>query len=86
MISEKDISKLISRIVAVVATKQDVKKLEERVDMLDEKFDRQLVLLDGLVGTVHDMRIEYAGVSTQLTRHDTWIGQLADTVQMKLEW
>ena len=76
----------IARLVSVVATKEDVKHLEGRIDAIDEKFDRQLVLLDKLIGRVEDMRIEYAAVSTQLSRHEEWIKQLAAKANIKLEY
>lgn len=79
MLTEKDISTLISRVVAVVATKTDVARIEE-------KFDRQLVLLDKLIERVDTMRLEYAAVSNQLSRHEEWIKKIAEKAGVKLEY
>jgi hypothetical protein len=83
---EQDIFALTSRLVAVVATKEDVKRLEHRIDLLDEKFDKQLVLLDKLIAKVDAMTLEYAAVSTQLSRHEEWIKKLAEKAGVKLEY
>lgn len=53
---------------------------------MNEKFDRQLVLLDKLVGAVDAMRLEYAAVSAQLTRHEEWIKKLAEKAGVTLEY
>ncbi|HUZ17972.1 MAG TPA: hypothetical protein VMV68_06270 [Spirochaetia bacterium] len=86
MLTEKDISTVVARVVAVVATKEDVAEIREEVAELNEKFDRQLVLLDKLVGAVDAMRLEYAAVSAQLTRHEEWIKKLAEKAGVTLEY
>ncbi len=86
MISEKDISQIVSRVVAVVATKEDVAELREDINALTGKFDKQLVLLDKLIERVDAMRLEYAAVSTQLSRHEEWIKLLAEKTGLKLEY
>jgi len=48
MLTEKDISTIVARVVAVVATKEDVAEIREDVAEINEKFDRQMVLLDRL--------------------------------------
>lgn len=86
MISEKDISQIVSRVVAAVATKEDVAELREDINVLNEKFDRQLILLDKLIERVDAMRLEYAAVSTQLSRHEEWIKEIAKKAGIKLEY
>jgi len=58
----------------------------ERISGLDEKLDRHLVLLDKLVEKVDAMRLEYAAVSTQLSRHEEWIKKLAEKAGVALEY
>jgi len=114
MLTEKDISTIVSRVSEKVATKADIATLgkrlgsvekglsghdltfirieqkidevHERLDSLDEKFDRQLVLLDKLIEKVDAMTLEYAAVSTQLSRHEEWIKQLAEKAGLKLAY
>ena len=86
MISEKEISQIVSRVAAVVATKEDVAELREDINALNEKFDRQLTLLDKLIDRIEAMRLEYAAVSTQLSRHEEWIKALAQKAGVKLEY
>ena len=86
MISEKDISQIVSRVVAVVATKEDVAELREDINALTGKFDKQDQLLDKLIERVDAMRLEYAAVSTQLSRHEEWIKLLAEKTGLKLEY
>ena len=86
MLIEQDISTVVARVVAVVATKEDIAEIKETFADLDEKYDRQLVLLDKLVGKVDAMRLEYAAVLTQLSRHEGWIKQLAEKAGISLEY
>jgi hypothetical protein len=76
----------ITRIVAVVATKEDVNRLDERVASLEENLNRFITASDKFVGGFHDLRLEYAAVSGQLTRHEEWIQKLADKAGVKLEF
>lgn len=86
MLTEKDISTLIARVVAVVATKEDVADVQRRFSELDEKYDKQLVLLDRLIDRVDAMHMEYTAVSTQLSRHEEWIKKIAEKAGVKLEY
>lgn len=86
MLTEKDISTVVARVVAVVATKEDVAEMREDIAELNEKFDKQLVLLDKLIGRVDAMHLEYTAVSTQLSRHEEWIKQIAAKAGVKLEY
>ena len=86
MLTEKDISTVVARVVAVVATKEDVAEIKQEVAEINEKFDRQLVLLDRLVAAVDAMRLEYAAVSAQLSRHEEWIKKLAEKAGVSLDY
>ncbi len=77
---------LVARVVAVITTKEDIAEIKETFADLDEKYDRQLVLLDKLVGKVDARRLEHAAVSTQLSRHEGWIKQLAEKAGISLEY
>ena len=76
----------LARIIAVVATKQDVQRIEERLDDLEENLNRFVAASEKFTGAFHDLKTEYAAVSTQLSRHEAWIKRLADKAGIALEY
>ncbi len=80
MLTDKD----INRIIAVVATKQDVRELGERIDKLEDIQKRILSALDRLATAIEKQNLEYAGISMQLSRHERWIQQIAKQAKVKL--
>ncbi len=73
MLTDKD----IDRLLAVVATKQDVARLEERTERIEDILSQVLTALDRLAKSIDDLTLEYAAVKTQLSRHEKWIRQIA---------
>ena len=71
--------------LGVMHVQRQVAETNERMSVFETKLDQHLVLLDKLVAKVDAMRIEYAAVSTQLTRHDAWIKKIAEKVGVALE-
>ena len=80
MLTDKD----IDRIIAVVATKQDVREVGERIDRLEDIQKRILSALDRLATAIEKQNLEYAGISIQLSRHERWIQQIAKQAKVKL--
>ena len=80
MLTDKD----INRIIAVVATKEDVHRLEERIDRLESTMQRVLQALDRLATEFEKLNIEYAAMSEQLSRHERWIREIAKQAKVKL--
>ena len=80
MLTDKD----INRIIAVVATKQDVRELGERIDKLEDIQKRILSALDRLATAIEKQNLEYAGISIQLSRHERWIREIAKQAKVKL--
>lgn len=76
----------IARIVAVVATKEDVRHIEERLGTLEENLNRFVNASEKFTGAFHDLKLEYGAVSTQLSRHEEWIKELAKKAGVKLEY
>ena len=76
----------IAKIIAVVATKDDLKRLEHRFDALEGTLNQLTTAIQKLAGNVEDLRLEYAAVSTQLSRHEEWIKKLAEKAGVKLEF
>jgi len=81
MLTSEDIQKLMQ----VLATKQDVQDLRDDVASLRESVQGLTTAVDGLVGAIENLRLEYAAISTQLSRHEKWIKQIAEKAGVKLE-
>ena len=39
---------------------------------------------DSIAKSISDLRLEYAAISTQLSRHERWIKEIAEKVGLKL--
>ncbi len=76
----------LARIVAVVATKDDIRRIEERLSTLEENLNRFVTASEKFTGGFHDLKLEYAAVSTQLSRHEEWIKKLAEKSGVALEY
>lgn len=76
----------IARIVSVVATKEDIRHLDERISSLEENLNRFVTASEKFTGAFQDLKLEYAAVSTQLSRHEEWIKQIAEKSGVKLEY
>lgn len=86
MLTEKDISNVVARVVAVVATKEDIQRIEERLSSLEENLNRFVTASEKFTGAFQDLKVEYAAVSTQLSRHEAWIKKLAEKAGIALDY
>jgi len=82
MLTEEDIKKLLE----VLATKKDIGELKQDIDGLRETVQTLVVSVDKLVKAVSDLKTEYSAIANQLSRHDKWIHQLAEKLNIKLEY
>ncbi|MBI4133414.1 hypothetical protein HY478_02260 [Candidatus Uhrbacteria bacterium] len=80
-LTNKDIDKLL----AVLATKQDVSEIREEMQEMKESLNRLIIAVDRLASTVDKLLLEYAAISSQLTRHEKWIRQIAKQAGVRLE-
>ena len=84
----REIDAKLDRVINAMATTENVKRIETRIDALEEKFDRRfhdvMVALDGLVKVVTDMQREYAAISAKLARYEEWFKILAKKTGVKL--
>ena len=80
MLDDKDINKLVS----VLASKKDVEEIKSDLGDLKELVQGLIVSSDSLAKTISDLTLEYAAISTQLSRHDRWIKQIAEKVGLTL--
>ena len=80
MLDDKDIDKLTS----VLASKTDVVKIKQDLTDLKELVQGLIVESDSLAKSISDLTLEYAAISTQLSRHDRWIKKIAEKVGLHL--
>jgi predicted nucleic acid-binding Zn-ribbon protein len=81
MLTDQDIDKLTS----VLASKNDVKEIRENMADLKELVQGLIISSDNLANAMSNLKVEYAAISTQLSRHELWIKQIAEKVGLKLE-
>jgi len=80
MLTDKD----IDRIMAVMASKQDVRNLEDRMVRVEDTLGRVVTGLDRLATAVENINFENAATDAKLSRHDRWVHELAAKTQVKL--
>lgn len=81
MLEDIDIDKLTS----VLASKIDVMEIKQDLTDLKELVQGLIVVSDSLAKSISDLTLEYAAISTQLSRHDRWIRQIAEKVGLNLK-
>ena len=80
MLNDQDINKLTS----VLASKKDVEEIKSDLGDLKELVQGLIVASDSIAKSIGELTLEYAAISTQLSRHDRWIKQIAEKVGLKL--
>jgi hypothetical protein len=80
MLNDQDINKLTS----VLASKKDVEEIRSDLGDLKELVQGLIVSNDSIAKSISDLRLEYVAISTQLSRHDRWIKQIAEKVGLNL--
>jgi hypothetical protein len=80
------VDKQFTRMIAVMATKNDIRQLSERMDGFGEDLSKVLVAVDRLSIPLEDLRLEYVAVSEQLSRHERWHHQVADKLGIRLKY
>jgi predicted nucleic acid-binding Zn-ribbon protein len=80
MLNNEDINKLTS----VLASKSDIQEIKSEMADLRELVQSLIVSTDGIAKAIVNLSVEYAAISTQLSRHELWIKQIAEKVGLKL--
>lgn len=80
MLNDQDIDKL----TAVLASKADVQEIKSDMADLKELVQGLIVSTDNIAKSINNLSVEYAAISTQLSRHELWIKQIAEKVGLKL--
>lgn len=81
MLTDKDIEKLMS----VLATKKDVRGIQEDVYSFRETVQNLTVAVDKLATVIDTLRIEYGAIKVELERHERWTKQVAKKAKVSLE-
>ena len=83
-----EINGKLDRVIDAMATKDDIARLEARIDALEKKsegrFQQTMSAIDALTKAVSDLKLEYAVVNIQLKRHEEWIRLIAEKAGVKL--
>lgn len=85
--SKKDVEEIrseMNRGFKLMAKESDLLELKKDVEGLRESIQGMMVAIDNLAKVITDLRLEYAAISTQLTRHERWIKQIAEKVGLNL--
>lgn len=80
MLNDEDINKLTS----VLASKKDIEEVKSEMVDLKELIQGLIVSNDSIAKSIGNLSIEYAAITSQLSRHDLWIKQIAEKVGVKL--
>jgi len=74
----------IDRVIDAMATKDDITRLEKRMDAFDERLKRVIIALDHVKSGFDNMALEYAAISAKLARYEKWFEILAKKTGVKL--
>lgn len=80
MLNDEDINKLTS----VLASKKDIEEIKGDLGDLKELVQGLIVSSDLIAKSIGELKLEYAAISTQLSRHERWIKEIAEKVGIKL--
>jgi archaellum component FlaC len=89
---KKDISDLKSEVKEVksdleskfLVLNNNIQEVKKDVEGLREAIQGMMVSVDNLAKVISDLRLEYAGITKQLNKHENWIKQIAEKVGLNL--
>jgi len=64
--------------------KNDVQEIKSDMADLKELVQGLIISTDSIAKAIGNLSIEYSAISTQLSRHELWIKQIAEKVGLKL--
>lgn len=80
-----ELNEKLDRVIDAMATREDILRLEKRMDVFDRRLSDLVTAVDKLAKSVSDLALEYAAVKTQLARHEEWIRLLAKKAGVNLD-
>ena len=84
MLTDTDF-KRIQKLFLNIATKDDIRGLDERLSELEKSLRLLSVSVEKFVKIASDLKEEHAAISVQLTRHEKWIKELARKAGISLD-
>jgi protein subunit release factor A len=84
LVTKKDLSDSQDRMLSLLASKQELNEVKNNTEELKELVQGLIISNDSIAKSISDLRLEYAAISTQLTRHERWIKQIAEKVGLNL--
>ena len=82
--TKEDLSDSQTKLLSLLASKQELQEVKEDVADLKEIVQGIALSNDSLAKSIDTLNVEYAAISSQLTRHDLGIKQIADKVGVAL--
>jgi archaellum component FlaC len=82
MLTNEDIIKLSE----VLATKEDIKGLDERITKLELSMQSLTTAVDNLTSAVNKLTEEYKAIIHITDRHEKWIKKLAEKMGVNLDY
>lgn len=82
--TKKDLEEMTERSLSVFATKKDAEEIKGDLGDLKELIQGLIVASDSIAKSIGELRLEYAAISVQLSRHDRWIKEIAEKIGLKL--
>ncbi len=83
MLTDTDF-KRIQKLVAPLATKEDIQEWRSETADLKESVQELSVSIDKLAKVIDTLGEEYAAIKVQQNRHGEWIGKLATKSKVSL--
>ena len=82
--TKKDLSDSQDKMLSMLASKQELNEVKDNIDDLKELVQGLILSSDSIAKSISDLTLEYAAISTQLSRHDRWIKEIAEKIGLKL--
>jgi len=79
-----EISNSEARMISVMATKGELKEIKSDIEDLRELIQGLIVSTDNIAKSIGNLSVEYAAITSQLSRHELWIKQIAEKVGLNL--
>lgn len=84
-VSNDRFDELIRYLSVNMATKEDIRLINERLDNMTKEFSRWITIVENLVSPIQDLRLEYSAVIGQMSRQVPWHKEVGEIVSVPWE-